>query len=214
MSKFSTISQGTRATKPLDLPPPIGAGEGTAALKCLLRPLNGIEEGVALERARADAVKAGVAKPAAGEPEYDLALQAHTIALGCSDPDAPAELFFDGGADQVREHYGREAIAYIYELHLDWQDRCSPTLKNLNPDAWIAGVVALGGPDEEAARHFFYRLRPGLRWSYTHTLAVQQANSLLDSSPSGSSSEASGISEKKTNARTVASRPRKTRKSR
>lgn len=196
MGKFSSIVKGTRATKAIEIPAPVDAAASGEPRQCLLRPLNGVEEGMALERARADAVKGGVAKPSVGEPEYDLALMVHTIALGCVDPDAPTELYFDGGADQIRASFGREAIALLYAQHEHWQDECAPTIKKLDPASWIAGVNTLGGPDEEAARDFFSSLRPGLQWIYVRSLALTHVNSPSPNSLSGSSSETGGTSEK------------------
>lgn len=196
MAKFSSIVRGTRQTKPIDVPPPIDAQATDEPRKCLLRPLNGTEEGLALVRAREDAIRAGVTKPAIGEPEYDLALQIHTIALGCVDVDDPKALYFDGGAEQVRESFGREAIALLYAVLDAWQDECAPTIKKLDPAAWATGVTTLGGPSEEEARAFLSRLRPGLLWIYVRSMAVTLVSSPSPSSPSGSSSETVGESVK------------------
>jgi len=197
MAKFSSIIKGTRATRQQELPQPIGASENAEPIKALVRALNGVEEAAALTSARADAVRAKVEKPGPGEPEYDLALMVHTIALAYMDPDDDETPIFDGGPDQVREHYGREAIAYLYEVQQAWQDDCAPTVAKLDPVSWITAVTVLGGPDEAEARSFFSKSRPGLQWSFVRSLALLHVSSATPSSPSGSSSADGGASEKK-----------------
>jgi len=192
--KFSQISKGTRAEQQVTLPPPDGT---EAPIPSLVRALNGTEEGAALEHARAYAKARGVAEPRPGEPLYDLALMVETVAVAYLDPESPAaarEPLFDGGPDQLRQHYGREAITYLYEIQQAWQDEVSPSLKKLDAKGYVEALFKLGGPDEEDARVFFIRSLPGLRWSLARTMALQLVTSLSDSSPSGTTSESSSPS--------------------
>lgn len=188
MAKHKSLAKGTRAELPFDLPAATGEEVG---LGCLLRPLNGIEEEEALVEARARAIAKGVTDPSPGDPIYDLALMIETIALGCMDPDSPKEAreptFADG--DEIRASFGREAIAYIYAAHQAWQDEASPTLAKLDAKGYVDAIAKLGGPDEVESRRFFLRLQPGLLWSFTRSLAVQQWNSLWGSSDSGNNSD-------------------------
>lgn len=195
--KFSTVTKGTRAEKAIELPPPDGSEKGVPTM---LRALNGVEEGVALKETREYCKAQGIAEPKTGEPIYDLALMVETIRLACLDPESPLgarEPLFDQGADQIRGAYGREAIAYIYELQQDWQDEVSPSIKKLDVKAYIDTLFKMGGPDEEEARTFFIQSVPGLRWSLTRTMAVQLVSLLSAKSESGSNSEPATATSKK-----------------
>lgn len=188
MAKFFAIARGARTERAWELPPPLSSEEG---VPCILRPLNGLEEEEVLTAARQRAKAQGVEEPRPGEPIYDLALMVETIAVAVRDPDSPRgdrQPMFDG-PDEVRREYGREAIAYVYEVHQTLQDEASPQLSKLDPKGYVEAIATLGGPDEEQARRFLARLRPGLVWSLVRTLAAQQWSSLWGSSPSGGSSE-------------------------
>lgn len=193
--RFSEIIKGTRQYKQIELPPYIGQPPDQPNLTCCIRALNGLEEELALGAAVKRAKEQGAAKPEPGDPIYDLALMVEVIALACCDPDSPAatrEPFFDGGPNQVRQYFGREATTLIYEIQQQYQDEVAPTYKRLGPIEYYGGLTTLGGEDEERARSFFVRCSPGLRWSYMRTSAVQLLTSLQPSSPSGGISESSG----------------------
>lgn len=200
MARFSQIVGGTRSEQVFELPPPDGVeANASAPLRCALRPLSGTEEAAALAAARDFAKSKGVERPGPGDPLYDLALMAHTIVLGTVDIDSPAEArtpFFDGGVEQLMAHYGREAIAYIYERHQLWQDQCAPGIKTLSGPEFMDAILTLGGEDEEAAFRFFCRSRPALQWSCVRSTAVTLVRSLLPKSLSGSGSESDGSSSK------------------
>lgn len=200
MARFSQIIGGTRSEQVVELPPPDGVEANAAApLRCALRPLSGTEEASALAAAREFAKSKGVERPAPGEPLYDLALMAHTIVLGTVDIDSSIEArspFFDGGAEQLMAHYGREAIAYIYERHQLWQDQCAPGIKTLSGPEFMEGTLILGGDDEEAAFRFFCRSRPVLRWIYARSMARTLVGSPSLKSLSGSASESDGPNSK------------------
>jgi hypothetical protein len=188
--KFSDIVRGTRQDEELELPRIIGQAEDAPAPKCRVRALNGVEEELALAAA-AKRAKAQGADAKVGDPIYDLALMYETIVLACVDPDSPSHArtpVFDGGADQARELYGRDAVTLVYSQQQFYQDRVAPQLGRLTPIDYTAGALVLGGEDENAALRFFLRCRPGLQWSFVRTLAVLQVNSLGRSLSSGSSS--------------------------
>jgi hypothetical protein len=193
--RFSQIVKGIRQDKSIELPPYIGQPPDQPCMTCCIRALNDVEEELALGAAVKRAKDQGAAKPEPGDPIYDLALMVEVIALACCDPDSPTgarDPFFDGGPDQVRQHFGREATTLIYETQQQYQDDVAPTLKRLTPIEYYGGLHTLGGEDEERARSFFVRCSVGLRWSYMRTLAVQLLNSLQHSSASGTTSEANG----------------------
>lgn len=200
MARFSQIIGGTRSEQSVELPPPDGVeANASAPLRCALRPLSGTEEASALAAARDFAKSKGVERPGPGEPLYDLALMANTIVLGTVDIESPVEArtpFFDGGAGQLMAHYGREAIAYIYERHQAWQDQCAPGIKALSGPDFIEGILKLGSEDEEEAFGFFCQLRPALRWIYARSMAKTLVNSPSLKSLSGSGSESDGSSSK------------------
>lgn len=196
MSKFSQIVKGARAERPFHLPPVDGAeGEGVAAI---LRPLNGIEEEEVLVAARMRAIGKGVEAPYAkiGEPIYDFALMIETLVLAVLDPDSPKDsrqpIF--SSADEIKTHFGRDAIAYIYEAQQRWNDEVSPRISKMNAKEYIESIDSLGSPDEEKARRFLDRCSPGLLGSFARSMAVQLWTSLWGKSPSGSSSDNSGKS--------------------
>lgn len=167
--KFSNILKGTRAERVVELPghtKPDGAPVTIA-----LRPLTGAEEKQVLEAALTDARAAGVTAPRPGEQLYDLAVMAHTLVLGCLDPESPPETrapFFDAGAEHLLANLNAETIGYLFERHDQWQSECSPYVRKMGADELLAAVSEVAGPDGEAA---FTRMSPGMRWSFTRSLA-------------------------------------------
>lgn len=152
--------------------------------------LNGVEETAALERARAFAIKSGVADPKPNEPIYDLAVMAHTLVAGCVDHDSGAELrpFFDS-VEQVLQNLNRDQIAFLFAQHEHWQDECSPQGKDLDENgfyAWLVGVA-----ESESPSDFFERLRPSILWRFTRTTARLLLLSRADKSEPGATSETS-----------------------
>jgi hypothetical protein len=159
-----------------------------------LRVLTGLELGEILREARADAIKAGVEDPKEGNTIYDLAVQVHTLAAACVDPDAPEEPFFDGGVQQIREseHLGRDGIMYLAEQQETWQDLCSPQALRLDGAELHSMIEELAGPESFS---FFCQLRPGMRWTLLHSMAslllisqTDKSNSSLPSEPSSTKS--------------------------
>ncbi len=191
--RFGAIVKGTRATEPLELPRYDGQPEDQPPLVCKARALNGIELDSVLERARRHAIAKGVDAPEAGEPLYELAQRYETAAIACVDPEdtsANPKPFFDGGADQIRAHFGRDAIVLIYEKLAAMQARFAPGIAKLSPVEWIAGLETLGGDDEKKAFELWCNLGPVLQWSYMRSTALTHPSSPTLRSHSGSSSEA------------------------
>jgi len=195
MAKFSDVAAGIRARTPAVLPLPgatvdgeTGAWSGpTADLD--LRALNEEEYGDVLSAALAYAKGKGLSAPEDGDALYERGKMIHTLALACLDressKDAPRP-FFDGGAEQIRksEIMTPEVIAYLYERQQLWQDEISPLKSDLKPEQFLAAAVETA----KGNMAFFVNSRPGIRWSFTRTLASLYVASLANSSPSSSSS--------------------------
>lgn len=196
MPKFSSIVRGKRAEKDIMMPP-VDGGDGSE-VPALVVALDGIEEEEVLVRARERAIAHGIKEPKVGEPIYDLALMVETLAVAVLDVDSPVDNrqpFFDGGSDNVRS-YGREAIAYLYQLQQMWQEEVSPTVSKLDAAGTIDAMVKIGGPDEREARLFLERCSPGLLVNLARSMAALLYGSLMPSSPSGSSSASTTASSK------------------
>jgi hypothetical protein len=196
MAKFSKVVLGTRAEKEVKIPAVDGGEESYTAL---VRPLDGLEEEEVLVRARSRAIEKGLTEPRLGEPIYDMALMVETIAVGVLDIESPKDArqpFFDEGAEQVRQAYGREAISYIYQLQQTWQDEVSPTLLKLDSKATVEAMITIGGPNEVEARRFLEQCRPGLLLSLARSMGMLLYDSLTPRSDFGKSSESSGPSTK------------------
>lgn len=190
--KFSEIVRGTRSDEEVELPRFDGQPDDAPAMKVRVRALNALDEEQALSDARRRAKTEGVEDPKPGEPLYDLALMVETVAIAYLDPESPPNArtpFFDAGSDAVRKWYGREAIALLYELQQDYQDRVAPNVAKLSPYDFYNGILKLGDEDEQQARFFYYRCRPGLRWSFMRSMAVQQRSALMSKFSPGSPSE-------------------------
>ncbi len=167
-------------------------GDDTAPLD--LRILTSGELGEVLARAQADA-RAKDAEPREGDPIYDLARMEHTLLLCCIDPDSPDEaprLFF-ASIEEIRKSpdLGQDKLAYLYELQQRFQAECSPKHDKLGLEDILAGMLVLGGEDEESAARFFVSLGPDFQWSFTRSMACQWRISLTGKSPSGSPTAAS-----------------------
>lgn len=154
--KFSQIDRGTRAERIVE----VELSRGKA--KIALRPLTGMEESQVYAGAREFAKQHhGDAKP--GDPQYELGIAVHTLAVGCLDVDSPPDTrtpFFDGGPEQILTDLAREEIAYLYERHELWQDECSPTVSKLSATDMLAELIKQVEAEDDDP---FVRLRPGLR---------------------------------------------------
>lgn len=183
--KFSQIVKGTRARKAFPLPMPDGVEYELA-----LVPLSGAQEMQAHADARKLAAERGSAEPKAGDPLFERALWATTLAVACVDtesPEAAPRPFFDGGAVQILDDLDRDRIAYLFEAQQAWQDECAPRPGSMTGDEFLSNVLACAR-SEDGAELPFERWRPVLRRSFVRSLALQAVISLLPRSPSGPSS--------------------------
>lgn len=166
--KFSSLQLGARAERTVELPGILHEGKPVSVL---LRPLTGVEESDVLRRGFEFAIQEGNAQPRAGDPLYDLGVMVHTLAIGCLDPESPAEgrtAFFDGGAPQILKELGRETIHFIYQRHELWQDECSPYVRNMSGTELMNKIEEVAASMDDGP---FLRMSPATRWNFTRTTA-------------------------------------------
>jgi hypothetical protein len=196
MATFGSITRGPRARKRIVLPlqgattnAETGAWEGDVVELdvCGLGPHDQTD---VARSARAFAIAHGLEDPKDGDDLYDWGKTLYTLLATCLDKDSPADApkpFFDGGFEQL--HTTKlllpEHIGYLYEQQQAWQDECAPGIKTMSQTQFLAAVVKVAGGDIT----FFANARPGMRWSFTHTLAALQLDSLTRKSPSTSPSD-------------------------
>jgi hypothetical protein len=191
--RFAAIQKGTRARKTVTIegiedpdgkPVPID-----------VRPLNGIEQGEALSKARAYAIEKGVKEPRDGEPIYELGKQVHTLLVGCIETDSPQDSprpFF-ASAQEILE-LTRDQRCFLYEHQEMWEDWCAPRPSRLT-DTELQKLATEMCAADEGDDSPFLRLRPVLRWSLLRTLALLHLISPAVKSEHGSSAETSGTSD-------------------
>lgn len=183
MGKYADISRGPKGSRLVRVP---FAGSGGAfsvspegelvhgqpdGYDVAVRVLSNTEEADALGAARRRAIAKGLTDPKAGDQIYDLAVMVETCAIACLDPNG-SERFFES-ADQIWNELDRDTIAYIYQAQSAYADACSPRVRTLGPEEYIAGLAVLAGEDESASIRFFERCGPGLQWRFARTLACQ-----------------------------------------
>lgn len=130
---------------------------------------------------------------------FNLAKSLYTIAVSCVDPDSdpanPDPYFADRGSTPAATaescvqailssvHIGRDGIVFLAEQQEYWQDLCNPAALKMSPERlWdLVGEVAASAD----ARPFLL-LRPGMRWSFARSMAVQLTSYLMGRSPFGS----------------------------
>lgn len=155
----------------------------------LIAPLRSLD---VLQAARAEAIKRGVAEPDAADPIYTLALQAHTIAACCVTPESRGttpEPFF-ASAEQVLDNalLSRDSVAFLFAAYESFVDRRSlGTPRELTPDELRAMIERTA----EGDLLFFSRLRPGMQWVFTLSMARLLRAFLADKSRPSSPSDAS-----------------------
>jgi hypothetical protein len=199
MGKYSSIVQGPRARKTIDLPRPgavvnmeTGAWRGPT-IKLDVRPLRGDEHDQVLADAKKYAEKLGSTDPTEGEELFERGRLLHTLAIACVDTDSPVDApqpFFDGGVEQIltADELTPEVLAYLYEHQQLWQDEVSPLVKSMTPAEFATAVVRTAS-GENGDMSFFVSARPGMRWSFTLSMAKLLAASTLLASLSTSDSE-------------------------
>jgi len=144
MGKMSAVPQAAPKTKPTSF------DVGATKVTCLIRHLMGAEEGKILRDARAYAVANGVADPKPEDPLYLLGNMYATVLYGYVDEQAPAELFFDGGAAQISACFDRDQIAMLWARQQAFQDECSGMAAAVTDAEVLAWVyrIAMGGADQ------------------------------------------------------------------
>jgi hypothetical protein len=199
MGKYSSIVQGPRARKTIDLPRPgavvdmeTGAWRGPT-IKLDVRPLRGDEHDQVLADAKKYAEKLGATDPIEGEELFERGRLLHTLAIACVDTDSTVDApqaFFDGGVEQIltADELTPEVLAYLYEHQQLWQDEVSPLVKSMTPAEFATAVVRTAS-GENGDMSFFVSARPGMRWSFTLSMAKLLAASTLLASLSTSDSE-------------------------
>jgi hypothetical protein len=120
MGKFSVVEKAPPATEPVELE--VGGGK---TVTCLVRHMMAEDERLVLVGAREFARANGVQSPVPTDPLYLLGLVVSTVHRGYVDADAPDELFFDGGVEQIRTSLDRERIAHLWAKQAEFQDRMS-----------------------------------------------------------------------------------------
>lgn len=159
-----------------------------------LLPLSPGQEADICEQARVYAKSRGVDDPKPDEELYEYGKALHRCLIGVVDPESDRDdpdPFFDGGLEQI-EHMaelGRDGVLTLSEMHQSFQDDVSGQIKKL--DAMTDGELdeflsVAGGPHGNA--HFF-SLRPGLRVSSWHFMAVLLQAYRQHKSSSGSGAE-------------------------
>lgn len=187
MPKFSDIVAGTRA---LSDPQTVEIAPGVT-ITVRFRVLAPFESSSVLSAARAEAKAQGVDEPEVGEPLYEAAFKAHTLAFAIVDPDSKADdpkPYFDGGVEQVKHSklLTDDVIAYLFELWELWRD--SVSLQKVMLDEVTFGRVMEAAGISDARP--FLGLRPGARWNFTRTLAARHMSLLRSrSQPSSGSPE-------------------------
>lgn len=137
-----------------------------------LRVLTGAEESLVLQKARAYAIERGVESPKDGEPLYELAKMAETLALGVLDhesaEDAP-RVFFDGGAPQVLDAVDGDRIAFLYARWELWQGECSPRIGTMSGEQFYSQMVKVTVSDDDLP---FLQMSPASQWVFVRTLGA------------------------------------------
>jgi hypothetical protein len=153
MGKFSAVEKVPPATEPVEFE------VGGTAVKCLVRHMMAEEERLVLVGAREFAKANGLPNPVPTDPIYLLGLIVSTVHRGYVDADAPAELFFDGGVEQLRACLDRERIAHLWAKQAEFQDRMSGIAEPAPSDGeiilWVHRLTSTPADDEA-----FAELRP------------------------------------------------------
>lgn len=189
MAKFSDVIKGKLARKQCEISS-IKDVEGNP-IKVDLVVLSGTEEADVNEYARQFSIsKRGTGLD--GDPNYELAHMAKTLALSVVDADVldKQELFFknEQAVLDARE-LGREGIVFMYEQQKSWQREISPGLDATDPQKFLGvalEVAKIGDPGP------FLRLKLSSQLSYTvftskllSDLLIYKSQSSLDSETIG-----------------------------
>lgn len=196
MSKFSDVTQGTRARKPIKLPLPGAQVDGETGewlgptVDLDVRVLREDEHTQVLAQAHAFARKNGIEEPGDGDPLYEQGKMLHTLAIACIDRESPKDAptpFFDEGWEQIHksEVMTHEVVAYLYLQQQIFQDEVNPLLKAMSPGEFMAAAIKTAQGDMS----FFVNSRPGMQWSFLLTTVKQLLSALSLNSTFSMSSE-------------------------
>jgi hypothetical protein len=192
--KFSSILNEPRKRKTITLPLPgaqqtdDGTWEGPT-VKVDVRALTGIEP----DTVHTLAVDYAKKRSGGGELDQDLVESGriiHTLILACIDTDSPPESpqpFFDTGVEGIENSNVLlpELKQYLYEQQQLHQDETNPLVGTQTPEQFAAAVVATAQGDMS----FFVCMRPGMLWSFTHSMASLLMPLMLQGSQPSSPSE-------------------------
>jgi len=155
--KFSEIAEGISAESPVKV---LAKGKEIPAR---VRPLSAMEETDAVSSAIAFSRKKG-AEPKAGQPIYESALAAATVAMATLDDESPEgkrEPFFDGGMDAALE-LDTDALAILFEQQQAFQEEKSPSFRAMSTNDLFRLLKEVVEKDDP----FFYRrISPATRWN-------------------------------------------------
>jgi len=194
VAKFSDVTAGVRARKPIKLPLPgalvnseTGEWEGPTAVLDV-RALRDDEYTDVLKEARAFAVSKGLESPENGDDLYEQGKMLHTLAIACIDTDSPKEdpqPYFDRGWEQIHssEMMTPEIREYLYLQQQLWQDEVNPLLGSMSDAEFLAAAIKTAGGNQS----FFVNSRPGTLWNFMRItarqlLASQQLSSVFSTS--------------------------------
>lgn len=205
MAKFSSIIQGPRVRKTVELPLPgatvdrdTGAWVGPT-IKLDVRALRGDEHDTVLAESRKYAVSKGLTDPKEGDDLFERGRIIHTLLLACVDVDSPinepAPFFASANEILSSEVLTPEVLAYLYEHQQLWQDEVNPLLKSLSP-VEFANAVLSTAEGENGDMSFFVSSRPGMQWSFMLSMAKLLAGSMTLASRSFNTSEPSAATKR------------------
>jgi hypothetical protein len=183
MSTFSKVLGGARERKRAHLT----LADGTQ-VPVDVRMLTPMESAAVVSRATEFARERGAAELTDGNPIYDLGIYVHTLAIACLDTERPNEdaKFFDGGHEQIlnSEILAPDSIAHLFALYEHHMDEVSLSPSEMDE----AGLRRLIESSAKGDMLPFCKLRPGMQWSFVHSMAVLLHKLLSPSTSSGSGS--------------------------
>ena len=196
MPTLAQVLKGKRARKRVLFPLPGSVAKQEGGFEGATEPvdlvvLSPLDLTDAHERACAFA-KARGAEPKEGDPVYELALRGYTLEIALCDYESPDKAVPFATFDQLMSGDGitDAHLAYMYELHEQFQFECSPRTAKLDAETFASVTKGLVQKDYLP----FLQLARGTQANYLHSLAALYVNSQRSRSLSGSNSEGSAPS--------------------
>lgn len=191
MSTFRQIAKGKKAFTVYDV---LLDPDAETPEKIGFRILSAAEQGDIIKQAEEWAEGKGSKSTAGqGDPRFELAKKAFTVALACVDSESPQDSpapYFPKGAAQVFEAFDDDVIEYLYAIWLTHREKRSPRKLRENTIEFIEGLANTINPDEDAAAVFFSRWPLGTLIRFTRILGSQFVTSQQINSGSSTPSEA------------------------